>query len=100
VALLDGDWFESIPPRLEVADHRGAGDSMTAALAVARGQGLEAEDALRLATAAGCLNVTRHGLATGHRDTIERLAEQVEIRELPDALRRRRRDAPPTPSRG
>jgi 1-phosphofructokinase len=72
-------------PTLEEADPRGAGDSMTAALAVALARNLDTEAALRLAAAAGCLNVTRHGLATGQREHVEALAEQVEIKPLPDS---------------
>jgi 1-phosphofructokinase len=66
-------------PELTVADPRGAGDSMTAALAVARARGLGPEDALRLATAAAAVNVTRHGLASGCLETIDQLAPHVVI---------------------
>jgi len=55
---------------------------MTAGLAVALARGLGIDDALRLATAAGALNVTRHGLATGHADAIEQLATRVEVNDL------------------
>ena len=47
--------------------------------ALARGADLV--DATRLGAAAGALNVTRGGLGTGNRDTIERIAEHVEIKE-------------------
>ena len=43
-------------------DQSGAGDSMTAALAFARASGLAPEETLKLAVAAGAMNVTRHGL--------------------------------------
>lgn len=69
-------------PLFERADHRGAGDSMTAGLTVGVATGDGLESALRLGAAAGALNVTRHGLASGHRDLIERLAERVVLREL------------------
>jgi 1-phosphofructokinase len=58
---------------------------MTAALAVALAHGRATDDALRMATAAGALNVTRLGLGTGDRRAIERLAERIEIRELDQA---------------
>lgn len=69
-------------PSFERADHRGAGDSMTAGLAVGTAVGWKLEDALVLGAAAGTLNTTRHGLATGERELIEKLRERVTLREL------------------
>ncbi len=66
-------------PPLEPRDHHGAGDSMTAALAVSVRRQLPVEDALRLAAAAGALNVTRHGLGTGRRAAIETFAQRIEV---------------------
>ena len=40
------------------------------------------EQVLRFASAAGSLNVTRHGLATGYRPTIDRLSERIEVSKL------------------
>ena len=73
---------EIVAPRLQPFDHRGAGDSMTAGIAASLALGRDPAAALRLGTAAGALNVTRRGLATGERDEIERLAEHVELRPL------------------
>jgi 1-phosphofructokinase len=80
LALVDGEVLQIDAPPLQLADHRGAGDSMTAGIAAALARGAEVPDALRLGAAAGALNVTRRGLATGQRDVIERLAERVTIR--------------------
>jgi 1-phosphofructokinase len=82
IAWLDGQLLEARAPQLEVVEPRGAGDSMTAALAVSLARGAALDEALRLAMAAGALNVTRHGLATGHADAIEQLATKVEIDEF------------------
>ena len=82
LAAFDGRLLEATFPTVEVLDDRGAGDSMTAALAVARARRLDPEASLRLAVAAGTLNVTRHGLATGQQQDIERLANEVEVREI------------------
>ena len=56
---------------------------MLAGLGVALANGLAITDALRLASGAGALNVTRHGLGSGTRGEIERLAQFVAVRPLP-----------------
>ncbi|WP_019873570.1 PfkB family carbohydrate kinase [Sporichthya polymorpha] len=81
-ALIDGRLVSVTGPSLDVVDHRGAGDSMTAGLAVGIAAGLDLAEALRLGAAAGALNVTRHGLASGERSAIQRLAEQFELHDL------------------
>lgn len=72
------------PPPITVVDHRGAGDSMTAGIAVGLGRGLPLEESVRLGAAAGALNVTRRGLGTGRREQIERFARRVDVRSLED----------------
>jgi 1-phosphofructokinase len=84
LAAIGGSVIRATTPKLTVVDPRGAGDSMTAALAVARAQGLGAQDALRIATAAAAANVTRHGLASGIAGTIEQLMSRVTV-EVVDA---------------
>jgi 1-phosphofructokinase len=76
---------ELVAPPLTVVDHRGAGDSLTAAVAVGLARGLDLLDAVRLGVAAGALNITRHGLGSGERDQIERLAEEVAVREVEES---------------
>jgi 1-phosphofructokinase len=63
-------------------DPSGAGDSMTAALAYARATGLDAIESLRLAVAAGAMNVTRHGLGSGEVTAIHQLAGNVRIEAI------------------
>ncbi|MPV36866.1 1-phosphofructokinase family hexose kinase [Georgenia subflava] len=72
----------AVGPVVTPLDHRGAGDSMTAGIAVGLGRGLDVADAVRLGAAAGALNVTRRGLGTGRRDQIERFAERISIEEM------------------
>ena len=69
-------------PVMTPLDHRGAGDSMTAGIAVGLGRGLDIADAVRLGAAAGALNVTRRGLGTGRKDQIERFAQRISIEEM------------------
>jgi 1-phosphofructokinase len=71
-------------PAVTTVMHRGAGDSMTAGIAVAIGRGMDIDAALRLGAAAGALNVARRGLGSGRRDQIERFAEQIEITDAAD----------------
>jgi len=87
LALIGGQAVGVQPPTVEVVDHRGAGDSMTAGLAAGLARGLDLSDALRLGAAAAGLNVTRRGLATGDRREIERLADHIELHPLDDKTR-------------
>jgi 1-phosphofructokinase len=76
-------------PSLEVVEARGSGDSMTAALAAGLALGLDAEEMLRLAVAAGAVNVTRHGLGGADGDVVRRLAETAVRVEVMDGHRHR-----------
>ncbi|GAA1635636.1 1-phosphofructokinase family hexose kinase [Georgenia ruanii] len=69
-------------PPVTTTQHKGAGDSMTAGIAVGTGRGEPLVDAVRLGAAAGALNVTRRGLGTGRRDQIEAFAGHVEVTRL------------------
>lgn len=81
--VCDGDRVvRVVPPELAVADHRGAGDSMTGAIVAGRLHGLDRLDAIRLGAAAGAGNVTRHGLGTGHPGLIRELLDLVELEDL------------------
>ena len=82
LASLAGRLLAVDCPPVEVVDPIGGGDTMTAALSVARARRLSDDDGLRTAVAAATLNVTRHGLATGRRGDIERLAEFVVVRTI------------------
>lgn len=97
LALLDDEIFEVHMPRLEPAETRGAGDSMTAGVASVLAGGGDIKTAVRTGAAAGALNVTRHGLGTGRRDAIAGLVDRVRLvpvddrqdRATPDSLAHR-----------
>ncbi|HWK21125.1 MAG TPA: PfkB family carbohydrate kinase [Microbacteriaceae bacterium] len=81
--LVDDDGvLEVTPPRLEVADHRGAGDSLLAGTVAGIVRGERPRDAITLGAAAGALNVTRHGLGTGDADTVASLRSRATTRVL------------------
>jgi 1-phosphofructokinase len=86
LALLDDDVFAIEVPRLETADTRGAGDSMTAGVAAVLAKGGTLTDAVRTGAAAGALNVTRHGLGTGRAEVIAELVGRVTLNRI-DAYR-------------
>jgi 1-phosphofructokinase len=82
LALLDGTVYEVVMPKLEAAEPRGAGDSMTAGVAAVLARGGDLATAVRTGAAAGALNVTRHGLGTGRADAISQMVEHIELRPL------------------
>ncbi|MFI6762518.1 1-phosphofructokinase family hexose kinase [Micromonospora sp. NPDC050417] len=79
LALVNGEVYEVHMPRLQVADPRGAGDSMTAGVASVLAAGGDLHLAIRTGAAAGALNVTRHGLGTGRPESIAGLVERVHL---------------------
>ena len=87
LAACEGECLEVETPSFRPVNHRGAGDSMTGAACAAVACGRPPRDALRLAVAAGALNVTRVGLGTGHADAIEELARRVHVRPATSGAR-------------
>jgi 1-phosphofructokinase len=82
LVLTDDEVTSVEVPTFEPLDHRGAGDSMTAGIAAGLAEGSSLQEAIRLGAAAGTLNVTRRGLASGERSAIQQLAERVELRPV------------------
>lgn len=81
-ALLADGLYEVKAPALEPVDTRGAGDSMTGAVAACVAQGEPRHEAVRIGAAAGALNVSRRGLATLSGDDVRHLAERVELHRV------------------
>ena len=82
IAVLEDAILEIITPSVTPVDTRGGGDTFLAGLVGGLVSGLAMSDALRLAAAAGCLNVTRRGLGTGSREEIVALSKRVELRPV------------------
>ena len=82
LAMFDNRLVSVTTPEVEPADPRGTGDSFTAGLSTGLARGFSFERALQLAGAAGSLNATRHGLGSGTRDEVERLARHVVVEDL------------------
>jgi len=79
LAAIGERCYRVTAPEMSVVEPRGAGDSMTAALAVGMARRLGDVELLQLGAAAAALNVTRHGLASGHPDAIERLGPLIDV---------------------
>jgi 1-phosphofructokinase len=82
LALLDGEAWELIPPKLEAGSREGCGDSMMGAVAAMLSRGREMQEALVLGAAAGAVNFLHHGLGTGSRREVDELAAEVQLRAL------------------
>jgi 1-phosphofructokinase len=85
LALINEEIYHVGIPKLTAAEHRGAGDSMTAGVAAVLAHGGEMSEAIRTGAAAGALNVTRHGLGTGHLDAVQVLTERVKLTPIKKA---------------
>jgi 1-phosphofructokinase len=55
---------------------------MTAGVAAVLARGGDMTEAVRTGVAAGALNVTRHGLGSGHVDAVSVLTERVQLTPL------------------
>ena len=83
IALLEGKVLWAHGPRLSPADHRGAGDSMTAGITAGIARRRPLTEAVQLGVAAGAVTVSRHGLATGDRRSIGSLVSAVRLEPVP-----------------
>lgn len=82
MVLRSDEAWELVPPRFERGSREGCGDSMMGALAACMAAGMEWEEMLRTAAAAGAANFLRRGLGSGSREVIEDLAQKVELRSI------------------
>ncbi|WP_432533865.1 1-phosphofructokinase family hexose kinase [Kineococcus arenarius] len=69
-------------PSFTAVQFRGAGDSMSGAVAARLAQGADELTAIRTAAAAGAVNVTRQGYGTGTAEAVEAVAQRVRVHRL------------------
>jgi 1-phosphofructokinase len=82
LAFFDGRVQRVHVPQLQVKDHRGAGDSMSAGVVAVLARGADLDEAIRTGAAAGALNVIRHGLGTGRADAVQELLSRVRLEPI------------------
>jgi 1-phosphofructokinase len=82
VLAADQEPFEIVPPTLPHGFREGCGDAMMGAVAAGWARGLPLREALVLGAAAGSANFLRHGLGSGSRRLVEKLADRVVVRPL------------------
>jgi 6-phosphofructokinase 2 len=70
------------PMQIEAVSTVGAGDSFLGGMVAALAKGEPIDKAFRVAVAAGYAAVMRAGTELSHPDDIERLAPQIEIKEV------------------
>jgi 1-phosphofructokinase len=74
--------WRATAPVLETVDPSGSGDSMTAGLVYGALRGLDAEQTIRVACAAGAANAIRRGLGNADGELVRTLAERVTVEKL------------------
>ena len=77
----EGDWWIR-PPQIEVVNTVGSGDAMVAGLVSATVNGLDIQQRLRWAVAAGTANAATFGIGRCTHAQIERLVAQTELTPL------------------
>lgn len=77
--VSDGKGYQAVPPKVEVVNTIGAGDSSVAGFIYGLSKGFELKEALIWATAAGTATTLRRGTALATREEVERIVPQVEV---------------------
>ncbi|UEC43519.1 MAG: 1-phosphofructokinase [Methanothrix sp.] len=80
--VSDGKAYQAVPPKVEVVNTIGAGDSSVAGFIYGLWRGLELREALIWATAAGTATTLRRGTALATREDAERIVPQVEVETI------------------
>jgi 1-phosphofructokinase family hexose kinase len=80
--VTEREAWKAIPPKIEVDSAVGAGDSMLAGALLARAEGADWADVLRLGVACGTATATTPGTELCHLETVRAILPQVELRRL------------------
>ena len=77
--VSEGKVYQAAPPKVEVVNTIGAGDSSVAGFIYGQVSGMDLQESLILATAAGTATTLRGGTALAQKDDVERIAPAVEL---------------------
>ena len=78
-AYYHGQVFKVTPPKIDEVNSVGSGDAVVASIVHGLKSGMELEDLLRLAAAAGCANAAQFRVCYCTREAIEKYVDQVEV---------------------
>ena len=77
--VSDGKAYQAVPPKVEVVNTIGAGDSSVAGFIYGISKGFDLKESLIWATAAGTATTLRRGTALATREDVEKIVPQVEV---------------------
>jgi 6-phosphofructokinase 2 len=83
LALIDGQMYEAIPPRIDAVCAIGAGDAFVAAYCWAQTEGLSYAESLRWAVAAGSASAKLPGVNFATREQTEAILKEVVVNPIP-----------------
>ncbi len=80
--VSDGKVYQAVPPKVEVVNTIGAGDSSVAGFIYGMASGKDLKESLIYATASGTATTLRRGTALAQKEDVDRIAPQVELETI------------------
>lgn len=80
--VSSGESILAVPPKVEVINTVGAGDSAVAGFIFGQANGLSLKESLKCAVAVGTATTLQPGTALARRSDIERMVSQVELKSV------------------
>jgi 6-phosphofructokinase 2 len=80
--VSEGKAYQAVPPKVEVVNTIGAGDSSVAGFIYGLSKGFDLKESLIWATAAGTATTLRRGTALARREDVEKIVPQVEVKTI------------------